>query len=109
MNDKQWINIAPTNSIKDGECKIINLPEQELEVAIFNISNKFFAIENRCPHQNLPIADGFIENNDITCPFHGAVFSLLTGEIKVNPGTNCDNLTIFPVKIEDNLIKINIL
>lgn len=108
MKDNNWLNIASTDSIQEGDYKIINLPEQGLEIVVFNVNNKFFAIENRCPHQNLPIADGFIENNEITCPFHGAVFSLSTGEIKINPDTNCDNLTIFPIKIEDNLIKINI-
>ena len=103
-----WLEIASTISILDGEYKITQIPDTNLEVAVFNINNQFFAIENRCPHQNLPLADGPIAEHNITCPFHGAVFSLVTGEVKVQPENTCDNLTIFPVKIENNIIKINL-
>ena len=96
-----WLDLASTTSIPNEEYKLFQVPELNIEVAVFNIDNQFFAIENRCPHQNLPLADGPITNDTITCPFHGAVFSLKTGEVKVQPETNCENLTIFPVKIEN--------
>lgn len=109
MEQTKWIEIATPDSIADGDYKVTTIHDEGLEIVVFNINNQFFAIENRCPHQNLPLADGSIENNNITCPFHGAVFSLSTGEAKVHPDADCENLKIFPIKIENNLIKINIL
>ncbi len=103
-----WLEIAPTSSIPNGEYKITQIPDTDLEVAVFNIDNQFFAVENRCPHQNLPLADGPVTEHNITCPFHGAVFSLVTGEVKVQPESTCDNLKIFPVKVENNIIKVNL-
>lgn len=105
-NNNNWLEVALTSSIADGDYTITKV--QDIEIAIFNINNQFFAIENRCPHQNLPLADGPIADNHITCPFHGAVFSLETGDVQVNPDNPCEKLTVFPVKIENNLIKINI-
>ena len=108
MTTTNWLEIASTTSIPDGDYKLAKIPGQDLEIAVFNVNNQFFAVENRCPHQNLPLADGPITEQEITCPFHGAVFSLITGEVKVSPDTGCENLKIFPIKIENNVIKINI-
>lgn len=107
-----WLAITTTDAIPNGDYKTFKIPNQvqssDLEIAIFNIDNQFFAIENRCPHQNLPLADGPITDKTITCPFHGAVFSLVTGAIQIQPNSICENLVIFPIKIENNVIKINI-
>lgn len=38
------------------------------------------AIENKCPHQNGPLADGIVAGDHVICPLHGHKFNLKTGE-----------------------------
>ena len=51
------------------------------DVALFNIDGQFFALENACPHQGGPIADGWIEGMTVTCPWHAWCFDLPSGKM----------------------------
>ena len=51
------------------------------DVAIFNVDGEFFALENNCPHQGGPIAEGWLEANVISCPWHGWCFDVRSGKM----------------------------
>ena len=51
------------------------------EVAVFNVNGEFFALENTCPHQGGPLADGWLEGALITCPWHGWCFDVRSGRM----------------------------
>jgi nitrite reductase/ring-hydroxylating ferredoxin subunit len=51
------------------------------EVALFNIDGTFYAIENACPHQGGPLAEGFIDGTTVTCPWHAWTFKLTDGKM----------------------------
>ena len=51
------------------------------EVALFNVNGEFFALENSCPHQGGPIADGWVEGETVTCPWHAWCFNLRSGKM----------------------------
>ena len=51
------------------------------EIALFNIGGEFYALENSCPHQGGPIADGWLEGPLVTCPWHGWCFDVRSGKM----------------------------
>lgn len=51
------------------------------EIALFNAGGTFYALENSCPHQGGPIADGWLEGPEITCPWHGWCFDVRNGKM----------------------------
>lgn len=51
-----------------------------VNVLVCYTGGAFLAVENRCSHQNKPLADGRIRNGYIFCPVHGMRFRLSTGE-----------------------------
>jgi nitrite reductase/ring-hydroxylating ferredoxin subunit len=51
------------------------------EVAVFNVGGELFALENTCPHQGGPLADGWLEDSIVTCPWHGWCFNVRTGKM----------------------------
>lgn len=51
------------------------------EVALFNIDGTFYAIENTCPHQGGPLAEGYIDGTTVTCPWHAWTFKLTDGKM----------------------------
>ena len=38
------------------------------EIAIFNLGDRFLAVENRCPHKGGPLADGIVSGADCGLP-----------------------------------------
>ena len=50
-------------------------------MAVFNVDGRFYALENSCPHQGGPIADGWLEREVITCPWHAWCFNVRTGRM----------------------------
>lgn len=72
-------------------------------VALFNHNGKIYAIQNRCPHQNADLADGYIRNNQVYCPMHNWAFELETGAFAFNPE---QKLKTYSVELRDNDIYI---
>lgn len=61
---------------QDGKRFIID----DVEVAVFKLEGKIYALSNICPHQHTAmIYDGFIEHGCVVCPAHGWLFDLKTG------------------------------
>lgn len=71
-------------------CKLSDLKEKvgkrffvdDVEVALFKVEGRVYALNNICPHQHSRIIyDGFIENGKVSCPAHGWEFDLKTGNL----------------------------
>ena len=49
-------------------------------VAVFNGgSGRFYACGAICPHEDGPLAEGWIEGDAVVCPWHGFEFDVCTG------------------------------
>ncbi len=54
----------------------------DVEIAVFKVDGKVYALNNICPHQKSHIIyDGSIEEKKVTCPAHGWQFDLKTGNL----------------------------
>jgi nitrite reductase/ring-hydroxylating ferredoxin subunit len=53
-------------------------------VALFRFGDRLYALDGMCAHQGGPIADGFVQNNCVTCPWHGWQYELNTGIQTIN-------------------------
>lgn len=75
----QFLRVADASALPPGERLVVALGRYD--VAVFNVDGEFFALENVCPHQGGPMADGWIEGTTITCPWHAWCFDLRTGKM----------------------------
>jgi nitrite reductase/ring-hydroxylating ferredoxin subunit len=71
------IAVASTHDIAPGTAKAFVVGDRE--IAVFNVGGAFYAIENTCPHQGGPLAEGFVDGNVVTCPWHAWCFDVRTG------------------------------
>ncbi len=53
-------------------------------ILLCNSGGTHYAIEDRCTHQETPLAGGRVRNGFISCPLHGVKFDLETGAPKGN-------------------------
>ena len=67
-----------------------------LTVAIANIGNKFYAINNTCLHRGGPLGQGELQGKILTCPWHGWQYDVTTGKLTMNPaaGVECYALEV---------------
>lgn len=106
-----YIKVAQTNEVKNGEKKIITINNKVLMIT--NIQGTYYAIDNKCPHMGGSLFDGNLDGYHITCPKHGSVFDVRTGKIVKNGKIAFINLKVkdthaYPVRIEDSSILIGL-
>ncbi len=73
-----YVEIAMADQLTDGERLFVELGGKS--IVLFNLAGKLFAIGDVCSHDNGPVGDGDIEDNEIICPRHGARFDIRSGK-----------------------------
>jgi 3-phenylpropionate/trans-cinnamate dioxygenase ferredoxin subunit len=94
------------NELKPGERRLLEW--EDLEIGVFNCDGTLYAIEDRCSHDNGPLAEGEFDEDACTveCPRHGSLFDLKTGRPVTLPAYV--PVETFPVIIEDDTIKVEV-
>lgn len=74
-----FVRVAAASDVPPGTARAYTVGRYD--VALFNAGGQFYALENSCPHQGGPIAEGWLEDCEITCPWHGWCFDVRTGKM----------------------------
>jgi nitrite reductase (NADH) small subunit len=90
------IKVATLAQIPPGCAKEIVVDGESF--ALYNVEGKIYASSNRCPHAGAPLALGFLEGVEITCPLHMWGFDVSTGECLTDP--DWAGLTTYEVRVE---------
>ena len=100
------IDVCPVAELPPGERKLVEW--EDLEIGVFNCGGQLFAIEDRCSHDNGPLAEGEFDPESCTveCPRHGSLFDLRTGQPKTLPAYV--PVDTYPVIIEVETIKLEV-
>ena len=54
-------------------------------IVVVRRGSEAFALVARCAHAGGPLAEGKVEGNTITCPWHGSTYDIATGEVVTGP------------------------
>jgi 3-phenylpropionate/trans-cinnamate dioxygenase ferredoxin component len=100
------INVCSIAELPPGERKLVEW--EDLEIGVFNCGGEYLAIEDRCSHDDGPLAEGPFDSDTCTveCPRHGSLFDLRTGKPKTLPAY--EPVDTFPVRVEDDIIKLEV-
>jgi nitrite reductase (NADH) small subunit len=100
----KWIRVTSPEQIPLREGRSILI--EGVEVAIFNLGDRFLAVDNACPHRGGPLCDGIVSGTTVACPLHGYKLCLETGNmLKPELGVRVET---YPVRVEDGVILIQI-
>ena len=98
---KTWVRIAYCRDIPLREGRAVKICDRE--IAIFNLGERFLAVENRCPHKGGPLADGIVSGATVVCPLHAWKMSLETGKGMSGPSaSSC--VETFRTRVEGGVI-----
>ncbi len=98
------VDVGPAEALPPGAVKIVR--EGDLAVGVFNAGGELYAIEDRCSHDDGPLAEGDFdaERCIVVCPRHGSEFDVRTGKPRTLPAYI--PVTTYPVRVEDGRIVV---
>src|ERR1700761_6314596 len=101
MSEKSWVRVcgaaeAPT------EGQLLRVEAIGREVCLARVNGALHAVDNNCPHRMGPMHEGWVENGELVCPWHGWTFSPETGRCSNASGA----LRVYPVRVEGDAVEI---
>ncbi len=113
--------IAPVIEFPVGSHRVVKI--RNLEIGVFNVDGRFYALPNVCTHQFGPLCDGTVngttacnaatgwrfawvrEGEIVTCPWHGLEFDITTGRCLALPKVRVRQ---YPVVVEDGMVLLTL-
>jgi 3-phenylpropionate/trans-cinnamate dioxygenase ferredoxin component len=98
--------VCPVEELPPGEVRIVHAGE--ISVGVYNVDGEYYAIEDRCSHDDGPLAEGDWEPEEYVaiCPRHGSRFDIRTGRPLTLPAYL--PVETFPVTVEDGVVKVSV-
>jgi len=96
--------VCPEGELPDGTTRLIDV--DGIKIGVFNCAGTYLAIEDRCSHDDGPLAEGTFDPGTCTveCPRHGSLFDLRSGRPKTLPAFA--PVETFEITVEDGEIKL---
>jgi nitrite reductase [NAD(P)H] small subunit len=99
-----WMRVTTCDNIPPREGRAVSLGGRE--IAIFNLEDRFLAVDNQCPHKAGPLADGIVTGTSVVCPLHTWKISLLDGRVERPSGSGDAGVTAYPTRVEDGVVVV---
>ncbi len=72
------------------------------EILAINSDGNIYCLSARCTHAGAPLAEGEVEKDVLTCPWHGSQFRITNGEVLRGPANQ--KLATFNCIVKDNML-----
>lgn len=98
----EYITIGSTDEILPGQREVFMIGRKA--IAIFNVDGEYYAIEDKCTHDEGELASGKLTGCIIECPRHSATFDIRTGKV-LSPPALVD-VPAYEVRVVNNEIQL---
>jgi nitrite reductase/ring-hydroxylating ferredoxin subunit len=102
MADSGFVKVAQVSEIRPGEMMMVNVGSEQVLVA--NVNGNIHACEDICSHAYASLSEGDLNGEEVECPLHGGIFSLITGEALTPPAD--DPIKLYQVQVDGDDILI---
>jgi nitrite reductase/ring-hydroxylating ferredoxin subunit/multimeric flavodoxin WrbA len=106
MQKNNFQYLCSTREVPQGQSKAFSIARHgsHIEIALFNLGGRFYAISNVCIHQGGPLGDGALEGDIVTCPWHGWKYSVKDGR---SPHEGGDSVSSYPVRVSEGKVYVS--
>jgi nitrite reductase/ring-hydroxylating ferredoxin subunit len=99
-----FVKLCDKNILPVGELKLFKIKGHE--VLAVNVEGKIFCLDGRCTHAGAPLAEGTIEGEVLTCPWHYSQFNITSGMVLRGPAYK--PLRTYRVEERENTVFIDL-
>ena len=98
--------VGPLEELPPGSMKVV--PAGSMFLGVYNVDGELYALEDRCSHDDGPLVEGDWEPDEgvVICPRHGARFDSRTGRALTLPAY--ERVEVFPVRVDDGIVKVDL-
>ena len=89
--------MVPPGSIKSFQAG-------ENEILVINNKGQLYCLQGRCAHAGAPLVEGSIEDDILTCPWHGSKFRITDGQLIKGPAKT--GLKVYKHLVNDNSLYV---
>ena len=79
------IKVLEAENLNPGQ--MLGIMIENKAILLANIDGLFYAIDNRCSHEDAILYKGALKGDCVECPLHGSRFSFKTGQPMEEPAT----------------------
>ncbi|MCY3880589.1 MAG: Rieske (2Fe-2S) protein [Chloroflexi bacterium] len=72
MAQIDWYRVASPDDLEEGDIKTVLAGRNVVVLTLHE--GRFGALDNRCPHENAPLGEGYIDRGWLICPLHNYEF-----------------------------------
>jgi nitrite reductase/ring-hydroxylating ferredoxin subunit len=100
---EEFHTVARVDELAPGEMMLVRVGRQR--IALYNVDGEFFATDDTCSHEEASLSEGFLFDDIVECPLHGAAFCVRTGEVEAFPAVV--GVDTFAVRVVDDAVQVN--
>jgi nitrite reductase/ring-hydroxylating ferredoxin subunit len=100
----EWFTVAKAEDLPEGE--MIGARVDGVDVLVANVGGRYRSIGSECTHEGCALHEGELDAEDgvVTCPCHGSMFDLETGEVVAPPAQGPE--PVYQVRVEGDEIRV---
>ena len=98
----EFRTVAKVSELPPGQLKRVEVGGTPICLA--NVDGAVYAVAASCSHAGGPLAEGALDRNIITCPWHGAMFDVTSGEVAGPPAD--DSVAAYDVAVEADVVRV---
>ena len=98
------MKVCSLESVPAGSMKQFYIGE--LEILVVNLNGQIFCLDGRCTHAGAPLAEGTLNGEVLTCPWHGSQFNVTNGAVWRGPAEK--KLRVYPSTVKDKSVFIEV-
>jgi 3-phenylpropionate/trans-cinnamate dioxygenase ferredoxin subunit len=96
--------VATKADVPEGSVRVFQVGG--CSIALANYDGEFYAVDNRCTHDNGPLGEGRLYEGTVECPRHGARFDVKSGAVKALPAVRA--VRTYPVQVDGESVLVDV-
>ena len=104
--EPDYVEVGRVQDLPPGRMRCVEVDGRS--VALVNLDGTLYAMDNNCPHNGGPLADGSLDvaKGQVTCPWHAWTWDVRTGRA-VAPPVAAFRVANHSVRVEGDLILVS--
>jgi nitrite reductase (NADH) small subunit len=106
MTGRRWVRVTAADNVPVREGREVRIGTRTL--ALFNLGDRFLAVDNRCPHRQGPLCDGIVTGASVVCPLHGWKVNLERGAVERPSTGSAACVETYPTRLDEGIVSIGL-